>query len=31
MLKKKNTLLKKIEASIAETEIFQEDILEIEE
>ena len=31
MLKKKNILQKKIEASIAETEIFEEDILEIEE
>ena len=31
MLKKKNVLTKKIEASITETEIFEEDILEIEE
>lgn len=30
-VKKKNTLEKKIEASIGETEIFEEDILEIEE
>jgi hypothetical protein len=31
MIKKKNILQKKIEASITETEIFEEDILEIEE
>mmetsp|Transcript_36477 Transcript_36477/g.55999 ORF Transcript_36477/g.55999 Transcript_36477/m.55999 type:complete len:146 (-) Transcript_36477:121-558(-) len=30
-LKKKNTLSKKIEASIAETEIFEDDVIEIEE
>jgi hypothetical protein len=30
-MKKKNTLQKKLEASIAETEIFEEDIIEIEE
>ena len=31
MVKKKTILLKKIEASICETEIFEEDIQEIEE
>ena len=31
MMKKKNTISKKIEASIAETEIFEEDVIEIEE
>ena len=30
-MKKKNTLNKKIEASIAETEIFEDDVIEIEE
>jgi len=31
LVKKKTILLKKIEASIGETEIFEEDIQEIEE
>mmetsp|Transcript_16245 Transcript_16245/g.27478 ORF Transcript_16245/g.27478 Transcript_16245/m.27478 type:complete len:110 (+) Transcript_16245:482-811(+) len=31
LMKKKNTLQKKIEASVAETEIFEDDICEIEE
>ena len=31
LMKKKNTLTKKIEASIAETELFQDDIQEIED
>jgi hypothetical protein len=30
-MKKKNILKKKIEASIAETEIFEDDVVEIEE
>jgi len=30
-MKKRNTLSKKIEASIAETEIFEDDVIEIEE
>ena len=30
-MKKKNTITKKIEASIAETEMFEEDVIEIEE
>jgi len=30
-MKKKNTISKKIEASLAETEMFEEDVREIEE
>lgn len=31
LIKKKNTLQKKVEASIAETDVFEDDIGEIEE
>jgi len=31
MIKKKNILQKKIEASLAETEMFEDDVIEIEE
>lgn len=30
-MKKKNVLMKKVEASLQETEIFEDDIIEIEE